>query len=59
MKQITWHVLKPHEITRVTDRIAILNDSEIDAHVEVSLNGEVHVKPLDFGRISIMFMEEE
>ena len=59
MKTTTWHVLPSHEITHVTDDIAIFNDSEYTAHVEVTLNGEVIVKPIDFGRLIISFLAEE
>jgi hypothetical protein len=59
VKTTTWHVLPSHEITHVTSRIAIFNDSDRDAHVEITSAGELLVKPLDFGRLLIAYLEEE
>lgn len=56
MKTTTWHVLLPNEITYVTDRIAVFNDSDKDAHVEVTPSGELLVKPLDFGRLLLSYL---
>lgn len=55
----TWHVLPSYAITHVTDSITVFNDSDHTAHVEVTLNGEVIVKPIDFGRLIISFLSEE
>ena len=59
MKTTTWHVLPSHEITHVTENIAIFNDSESTAHVEVTPGGEVIVKPIDYGRLIVSFLTEE
>lgn len=56
VKSTTWHVLPPYKITHVLDRIAIFNDSDRNAHVEVTLAGEVIVRPMDFGRLSIAYL---
>jgi hypothetical protein len=58
VKTTTWHVLPALEITHVSDRIAIFNDSDRDAHVELTANGELIVKPLDYGRLSIAYLLE-
>lgn len=52
-----WHVLPSHAITHVTDDIHIFNDSEHNAHVEVTSAGELHVKKLEFGRLVIGYTE--
>lgn len=59
MKTTTWHVIPSHEIVHVTDQIAIFNDSDRDAHVEVASSGELLVKPLDYGRLSIAYLLAE
>ena len=59
MKPTTWHVLPSREITHVTDHIHIFNDSEHDAHVEVTSSGELIVKPIDYGRLLIGYLAEE
>lgn len=59
MKTTTWHVLPAYELTHVTDRIAIYNYTDRDAHVEVAPSGEVMIKPLDFGRLSINYLRAE
>lgn len=56
MKTTTWHVLPSRQITHVTDQIVIFNDSEMDAHVEVTPDGELIVRPLDFGLLSISYL---
>ena len=55
----TWHVLPSHEITHVTDRISIFNPSDTVAHVEVTPSGELIVKPLDFGMLTINYLLAE
>lgn len=59
MKTTTWHVLPAREITHVTSRIAIFNDSDRDAHVELTSGGELIVKPLDYGLLSISYLLED
>lgn len=59
VKTTTWHVIPSHEIVHVTDQIAIFNDSDRDAHVEVASSGELLVKPLDYGRLSIAYLLAE
>lgn len=59
MKTTTWHVLPSHAMTYVTDEIIIFNDSDRDAHVELTPSGELRVKPLDFGRLVISYLAEE
>jgi len=59
MKTTTWHVLPSHVITHVTDRIAVFNDSDANAHVEVTADGELLVKPLDFGRLIVSYLAVE
>jgi hypothetical protein len=59
VKTTTWHVLPSRAITHVAEHVAIFNDSDRDAHVEVLPSGEVIVKPLDFGRLIISFLSEE
>lgn len=56
MKAARWHVLPAYEITHVTDHIAIFNNSDRDAHVEVMSSGELIVKPLDYGLLSISYL---
>lgn len=55
----TWHVLPSQTITHVTDNIHILNDSNHDAHVELALNGELHVKKLTLGRLIISYTDPD
>lgn len=59
MKSTTWHVIPANTLTYVTERIFIYNFSDRDAHVELTSNGELLVKPLDFGRLSINYLEKE
>jgi hypothetical protein len=59
VKTTTWHVLPSRKITYVTDRIAIFNDSDRDAHVEVTASGELLVKPLDYGLLSINYLRKD
>lgn len=53
----TWHVLPSRAIVHVTDSIHIFNDSDHNAHVELTSTGELHVKKLAFGRLIIGYTD--
>ena len=57
VKTSTWHVLPSYEITHVTNDIHVFNDSEHVAHAELTPGGELHVKPIPFGRIVIGYTD--
>ena len=59
MKTVTGHVIAPCAIVHVRPNIHIFNPSDSRAYVEVTDTGEIHVHPLDYGRLIISYMGPE
>jgi hypothetical protein len=54
----TWYVLPSRAITKVGSGVEIFNNSDYDAHVELTTSGELLVKRHSAGQLIIQFTEE-